>query len=182
MSRIGKKPITIPAGVEVKIDGNEVTVSGPKGVLTYCVRPEIKVEIIDQNVVLSPQKESKQTKAFWGLSRALIANMMNGVVKEYEKRLQIEGIGYRAAVEGRDLVLQVGFSHPVKMALPEEITVSVNKNIIIVSGIDKGKVTHFAAKVKRVRPPEPYKGKGIRYEGEVIRKKLGKRAVTTGGK
>jgi len=180
MSRVGKKPILIPENVEVKIEGNKVVVKGPKGELSREVRPEIKVEVKDKEIVVSPQKETKQTQAFWGLTRALIANMVKGVTEGFEKKLEIQGIGFRANLEDQDLVLNVGFSHPVRIKAPEGVNFSVEKNIITVSGIDIEKVSQTAAKIRKIKPPEPYKGKGIRYLGEQIRRKLGKKAVTTG--
>lgn len=187
MSRIGKKPIEIPEGVEIKIDGKKVNVKGPKGELSLEVRPEIKVEIKDGKVFIKPQLEHKsstpkkqeQTKAFWGLTRALLSNMIQGVNEGYEKKLEIEGVGYRANLEGQDLVLNVGFSHPVKINAQDNIKFTVDKNLITVSGIDKGLVGQIAAKIRKVRPPEPYKGKGIRYVGEQIRRKVGKKAAAT---
>ncbi len=179
MSRIGKKPISIPEGVEIKIEDNIVKVKGPKGELQTEVQPEIKIEIRDKEISVSPDKETKRTKAFWGLFRALIFNMVEGVVKGYEKRLEIQGVGYKAVMEGEDLVLNVGFSHSVKIEKVEGISLAVEKNIIIVSGIDKQLVGQIAAKIKAVKPPEPYKGKGIRYEGEYVRIKAGKKAVAT---
>lgn len=176
MSRIGKKPIEIPRGVEVKIDGSKVTVKGPKGELTMSARPEVKIEAKDGNVSVSCEK--KEAKAFWGLTRALIANMIKGVTEGYEKKLEINGVGYKANVEGRDLVLNIGFSHPVKIKAPEGINFLVDKNIITVSGIDKGLVGQTAATTRKARPPEPYKGKGIKYVDEQIRRKEGKRAAT----
>jgi large subunit ribosomal protein L6 len=196
MSRVGKKPISIPENVEVKIEDSKVTVKGPKGELSREVRPEIKVEVRpvksdevgakqfnrvkDKEIVVSPQKESKETQAFWGLTRALIANMVKGVTEGYEKKLEIQGVGFKANLEGQDLVLNVGFSHPVKIKAPEGTNFSVEKNIITVSGIDIEKVSQTAAKIRKIKPPEPYKGKGIKYLGEQIRRKLGKKAVTTG--
>jgi large subunit ribosomal protein L6 len=182
MSRIGKKPILIPPGVDVKIEDSKVIVRGPKGELSREIRPEIKVEVKDNQIFLSPKIEKamdKKTKALWGLSRALLANMVQGVIEGYEKKLQIEGLGFRASLEGDNLVLQVGFTHPVRIKAPEGIKFSVEKEIITVSGIDKEKVSQIASKIRKIKPPEPYKGKGIRYFGEVVRKKVGKKAVTT---
>ncbi len=181
MSRIGKKPILIPAGVEVKVEGRTVSVKGPKGELSRSVRSEIKVEAKDGNVFVSVQKETKSTSAFWGLSRVLIDNMIKGVVSGFEKRLEIQGIGFKAALEGENLVLAVGFSHPVKMKIPRGIKISVEKNIIVVSGIDKELVGQITADIRKIKPPEPYKGKGIRYLGEAVRKKVGKKVVGTTG-
>lgn len=177
MSRIGKKPILIPEGVEVNIEDNKVTVKGPKGELQEEVRPEIKVEEKEGKIFISPQRETKKTKAFWGLFRALIFNMVKGVTEGYEKKLQIEGIGYKASLEGEKLVLHVGFSHPVEIKQPQGINFLIEKNIITVSGINKELVGQVAAKIRKVRPPEPYKGKGIRYVDEVVRRKAGKKAV-----
>jgi len=179
MSRIGKKPIEILAGVTVKIDSQKVLIKGPQGELTLEVRPEIKVELKEEKIFVTPQIETKETKAFWGLTRALLQNMIKGVTAGFEKKLEIEGVGYRANLEGQDLVLNIGFSHPVKIKAPEGIKFTVEKNTITVAGIDKGLVGEIAAEIRRVRPPEPYKGKGIRYSGEQIRRKVGKRAVST---
>jgi len=179
MSRIGKKPILIPKDVEVKISDNIVMVKGPKGELQREIRPEIGVEIKEGKILVSPKQETKKTKAFWGLTRALIANMIEGVLKGYEKKLEMEGIGYRAKLEGEDLVLQVGFSHPVEIKQEENIKFSVEKNVITISGIDKELVGQIAARIRSVRPPEPYKGKGIRYLGEQIRRKTGKKVAAT---
>ena len=179
MSRVGKKPILIPEGVEVKIDDSKITIKGPKGELQKEVRPEIKAEIKEGKILITVQKETKKTNAFWGLTRTLIFNMVKGTTEGYEKKLQIEGIGYRANLEGEDLVLQVGFSHPVKIKKEEGIKFSVEKNIITISGFDKELVGQIAAKIRKVRPPEPYKGKGIRYVGEEVRRKAGKKVVAT---
>ena len=181
MSRIGKKPIEIPAGVLVKIEGQKVEVKGPKGELSRSFRPEIAIEQKDNRVMLTPVTHSKLGKSLWGLTRTLLFNMIQGVSQGYEKRLEIEGVGFRAAVEGDSLTLNLGFSHPIRLKTPEQMTVSVAKNIIVVLGVDKEQVGQFAARIRKMREPEPYKGKGIRYEGEVIRRKLGKKAVSSGG-
>lgn len=180
MSRIGKKTIKIPEGVDVKIEGKKVTVKGPKGELVRTFLPDVNIEQKEGELIVSPAYESKRKNAVWGLSRALLNNMVEGVTKGYEKRLEIEGIGYRAVVEGVDLNLFVGFTHPVKVKCPEGIKFLVEKNVIIVSGIDKEAVGFQASKIRKIKKPEPYKGKGIRYQGEVIRRKAGKRVVTTG--
>jgi len=177
MSRIGKKPITISSGISVKIEGSNITVKGPKGELTKDLRPEILLEIKGNEIIFTPVRDNKKNRAFWGLTRTLVNNMIIGVSEGYVKKLQLEGVGYRAVLEGRDLIFQVGYSHPVKAVSEEGITFSVEKNIISVSGIDKHQVTHTAAKIKKIRPPEPYKGKGIRYEGEIIKKKVGKKTA-----
>ena len=178
MSRVGKKPILIPEGVEGKIEGSTVIVKGPKGELSREIRPEIGVEIKEGQIRIFPKIESKKTKALWGLTRALLANMVEGVKEGYEKKLEIEGIGFRALIEGEDLKLLVGFTHPVEIKAPQGIKFSVEKNVITISGIDKEKVGLVAAKIRKVKPPEPYKGKGIRYQGEIVKRKVGKRAVT----
>jgi len=177
MSRIGRKPIEIPREVEVSVEENQITVKGPKGELQREVRPEIGVEVKERKILVFPKKETKKTKAFWGLTRALISNMVRGVTEGYEKKLQMEGVGYKASLEEEDLVLQVGFSHPVKVKQPGGVNFSVDKNIITISGIDKELVGQIAARIRAVRPPEPYKGKGIRYLGEEIRRKTGKKAM-----
>lgn len=183
MSRIGKKPIKIPQGVEVSIENNVVKIKGPKGELVRIIRPEIKVvknsSPEGEEVIVAPDKETKRTNALWGLSRTLIDNMVKGVSEGFSKRLEIQGVGYRANLEGEDLVLLMGFSHPVKIEKVAGIKFEVQKNIIIVSGINKELVGQIAAKIKAVRPPEPYKGKGIRYEGEYVRRKSGKKAAGT---
>lgn len=179
MSRVGKKPILIPENVEVKIEGQRITVKGPKGELSKELRPEISFEIKNGQIFFSPKFHSKQTKALWGLTRQIVNNMVKGVKDGYEKKLEIEGIGFRAQLEGENLLLNVGFSHPVKIKSPQGIKFSVEKNIITVSGIDKELVGQVAATIKRIRKPEPYKGKGIRYLGEVIKRKMGKKAVAS---
>ena len=183
MSRVGKKPILIPEGVEVKIEGQKVIISGPKGELLREIRPEIKVEIKGNQIFVQPFSEkswTKKTKAFWGLIRALLANMVQGVKEGYEKKLEIEGVGYKAQVLGGDTIqLSVGFTQPTKIKAPKDIKFSVEKNVITVSGVDKELVGLIAARIRKAKPAEPYKGKGIRYQGELVRRKVGKRAVTT---
>ncbi|KPJ71527.1 50S ribosomal protein L6 [Parcubacteria bacterium DG_74_3] len=180
MSRVGKKPIQIPEHVEVKIEGQKVIIRGPKGELQEKVRPEIKVEAKENKIFLSPKTKIKKSKALWGLFRSLLFNMVKGVTEGFEKQLEIEGIGFKASTEGDNLILEVGFTHPVRIKAPENVKFLVEKNIITVSGIDKGKVSLIAAQIRKVKPPEPYKGKGIRYFGEVVRRKAGKKAVTAG--
>ena len=175
MSRIGKKPIEIPNGVEVKIDGHVVTIKGPNGTETVTVRPEIAVKIEDNHVVLSKVGESRETDALFGLFRTLIANAVHGVTHLFEKRLEIQGVGYRASMEGKNLNLALGYSHPVIVEPPEGITISVEANTkISVKGANKQTVGDVAAFIRSKRPPEVYKGKGVRYEGEHIRRKAGK--------
>ena len=181
MSRIGKKPIEVPAGVLVRIEGQRVSVQGPKGELSRDFRPEVSLEQRENNVIVGLRSDSKLGRSLWGLTRTLVSNMIQGVKEGYEKRLEIEGVGYRAELQGDTLTLSLGFSHPVKMKTPEHITVALDKNTIVITGIDKEQVGQFAAKIRKVRPPEPYKGKGVRYQGEVIRRKLGKKAATSRG-
>ena len=181
MSRIGKKPIEIPKGIEVKIEEDLVKIKGPKGELSRKIRPEIKVEIKNEKILVSPQIETKKTKAFWGLTRTLLANNIKGVIEGYEKKLQIEGLGYKAEIEGENLILRVGFSHPVEIKAHSGIKLSVDKNIITIFGIDKELVGQVAAKIRKVKPPEHYKGKGIRYLGEIVKIKPGKKVATAAG-
>lgn len=169
----------IPEGVQVKVEGQKIIVKGEKGELEREVRPEIKVEVKENQIFIMPQIVSQKTGAFWGLTRALLNNMVMGVKFGYEKKLEIEGVGFKAAVQGDELLLNVGFSHPVKIPTPRGIKFTVEKNIIAVSGVDKELVGQTAAIIKRTKKPEPYKGKGIRYEGEQIRRKVGKKVVTT---
>ncbi len=179
MSRIGKQPIDIPEGVEIKIDGDLIIVKGPKGELQNKIRSEIKVEVKDKEVILKPVKFYKGTQALWGTYRSLVANMIEGTTKGFEKVLEIEGVGYKANLEGKDLVLNLGYSHPIKIKSPEGIEFKVEKNVVTVSGIDKQLVGQVAAEIRGKRKPEPYKGKGVRYQGEVVRRKAGKKAVGT---
>ncbi len=177
MSRIGKKPILIAPGVEVKENDGRLEVKGPKGQLSLEIPTGIKAEIKDDKIFFSLLKSDKKTNALWGLTRTLAANMIEGVTKGFEKRLEINGVGFKARVEGKDLILDVGYSHPIKIEAKEGIAFNVEKNIIIVSGIDKELVGQVAAEIRRIKPPEPYKGKGIKYINEVIKRKLGKKAA-----
>ena len=175
MSRIGRNPIAVPAGVEVKVDGSTVTVKGPKGTLTKTVHSNMKVELDGAVVTVTRPDDSNLNKSLHGLTRTLIANMIEGVEKGYSKELEVNGVGYRVAVQGKDLVLNIGFSHQVIMPAPEGVTVEApNPNKIVISGPDKQMVGQFAAEVREKRPPEPYKGKGIKYADEHIRRKEGK--------
>jgi large subunit ribosomal protein L6 len=179
MSRVGKKAIAIPSGVEVKIDQGEIYVSGPKGELKREIHPSLKVEASKDEILVVRSSNSKFHKSLHGLSRALIANMVDGVTTGYRKTLEIQGIGYKAELIGKKLNLSLGFSHPILFSPPEEIKIDLNgPNKIAVSGIDKELVGSVAAKIRSFRPPEPYKGKGVRYEGEFVRKKAGKAAAT----
>ena len=175
MSRIGKKPVTIPAGVEVKVDGTTVTVKGPKGTLTQEVHPNMTIAIEGTELTVSRPNDNKENRALHGLTRSLIANMVEGVTEGFKKTLQVNGVGYRVAKQGKTLVMNLGFSHQVNVDEKDGITIEVpDANTIVISGPDKQKVGQFAAEVREKRPPEPYKGKGIKYADEVIRRKEGK--------
>lgn len=176
MSRLGKIPATIPAGVTVTLADSVLTVQGPNATLTRPVRDEVTVAVEGNEVTVTPG-EGKLAKALWGTYAAHIRNMITGVTEGFTKTLEIEGVGYRAAVEGTNIVLNVGFSHPVTMAIPEGISAEVVKSEIILKGSDKDQLGQFAADVRKVKKPEPYKGKGIRYQGEHIIRKQGKKAV-----
>lgn len=179
MSRIGKKPIIIPENVEIKIEPGQIIIKGPKGELKQSIPPQIKLDLTDRELVVIPQEKSKNTPALWGLVRSLVFNMIKGVIEGFEKKLELEGVGYRVSLKDYKLILNVGLSHPIEIEAPEGIEFKVEKNLITVSGIDKQLVGQVAAKIRAYRKPEPYKGKGIRYLGEVIRRKTGKKAVST---
>ena len=177
MSRIGRKPITIPAGVEVKVDGSKVTVKGPKGTLENTFKPEMAIAVEGNEIVVTRPSDNKEHRSLHGLTRTLIANMVQGVTEGFKKELQVNGVGYRVQKQGKDLVMNLGFSHNVVMSEVDGITIEVpGPNSIIISGPDKQKVGQFAAEVREKRPPEPYKGKGIKYIDEHIRRKEGKAA------
>lgn len=181
MSRVGLKPIELPAGVEVKTEGNVVFVKGPKGELQEAISKLITTKIDGNVVTFSREGDSNEERAQHGLARALVANMVIGVSEGYEKKLEIQGVGYRAEKKGSKLVLSLGFSHPVELEDPEGITTEVpSQETIIVKGIDKAVVGNYAAQIREWRAPEPYKGKGIRYEGEYVRRKEGKAGATAG--
>ena len=175
MSRIGRHPVEVPAGVEVKIaENNVVTVKGPKGTLEKALPTEMSITMEDGHVVVTRPNDLKKMKSLHGLTRTLIANMVTGVTKGYEKTLEVNGVGYRAQKQGKKLVLSLGYSHPVEMEDPEGLESAVDGNKIVVKGIDKEKVGQYAAEIRDKRRPEPYKGKGIKYADEVIRRKVGK--------
>lgn len=175
MSRIGRQPIAVPAGVDVKIDGSTVTVKGPKGALTRTVHSNMNVAMENGEIVVTRPDDSNLNKSLHGLTRTLIHNMVLGVTEGFKKELEVNGVGYRVAKQGKDLVMNLGFSHQVSMSETEDITIDVPApNKIIISGPDKQKVGQFAAEVREKRPPEPYKGKGIKYADEHIRRKEGK--------
>lgn len=180
MSKIGKKPIEIPSGVNVKIEDGSIYVKGPKGELTKLLTEGVKVVIEGNLVILTPVKEDRENSAKWGLQRALIANMITGVTEGFEKVLEFQGVGYKAAVKGNNLEMGLGYSHPIIIPGVEGITFSVEKNSVKIAGSDKELVGRVAAAIREKRPPEPYKGSGIRYKNEVIKRKAGKKAVTSG--
>ncbi len=177
MSRIGKLPVAIPSGVEVTVDGQTVTVKGSKGELQRTFNELMAIKVEDGSVIVERPDDSREAKSFHGLTRTLIANMIEGVSNGYSKKLELVGVGYRAALKGTDLEIQLGYSHPVVVKAPENITFEVpSQTEIIVKGISKEQVGQVAANIRAWRKPEPYKGKGIRYEGEYVRRKLGKAA------
>lgn len=181
MSRIGKKPIIIPATVKVDFEGHNVKVTGPKGELITTIHRDVKGEIKDGKIFIAPNRNelNNKVRGLWGLYRALISNMVEGVEKGFEKKLEIEGVGFKAALQGDELVLNLGFVNPVKVKKPEGITFAVEKNVITVSGINKQAVGEIAAQIRATKKAEPYKGKGIKYQGERIRRKEGKKVVAT---
>ncbi len=182
MSKIGKKPVDIKEGVTVSIEAAVVKVNGSKGTLAFKIPAGIDVKVSDRKVELSEKnQEADNSKALLGLTRSIILNMIIGVSLGFEKKLELSGVGYRAQVSGEDLMLSLGFSHPVKISPDEGIKFQVADNSVIISGIDKALVGNTAAKIRAIRPPEPYKGKGIKYQGEVIRRKAGKAAKAVGG-
>jgi len=177
MSRIGKKAITLPDKVKVKLDGQKISVDGPKGSLSRILPSLICCTFNEgqKELVMGTTQETNLSRAIYGLSRTLVANIVIGVSKGFKKKLQITGVGYRAQLDGKNLVLNMGYSHPVKMITPQELSVKVeNPTTVVISGMEKELVGEFAAKIRSVRPPEPYKGKGIAYAGEIIRRKAGK--------
>lgn len=183
MSRIGKKPIEIPTGVTVQMDGRQITAKGPKGELSFSVHQDIAVEQTENMLTVTPKKAGeknlqKNIRALWGLTRALLANMIKGVTDGFEKKLELEGVGYRANVEGDTLILNVGYSNPVSVKAPTGISFQVEKNVITIAGTNKELVGEIAAQIRSKRPVEPYKGKGLRYQGEIVRRKAGKKGAT----
>jgi len=177
MSRLGKKPIIIPPGVEVKMSGRKISIKGPKGTLDFEHRDEVKAEISGGEVIVKNIGKTKEAPAIWGTTARIIANMIKGVTEGFSKQLELNGVGFRMNLQGKKIVLALGFSHPVEVEIPEGIEIKIENNIIIVSGIDKQKVGQFAADIRNLKPVEPYKGKGFKYAGEVVRKKEGKKAA-----
>lgn len=176
MSRIGKKPVTVPAGVTASIEGKTLNVKGPKGTLSLAMRDEISYTLEDGGISVQPANETKQARAFWGMQRTLVQNLITGVTEGFAKKLLITGVGYRAASQGKVLKLQLGYSHDVNFDIPEGIEIKTpDQTTVEISGIDKQKVGQVAAEIRRWRKPEPYKGKGIKYDGEFIFRKEGKK-------
>jgi len=181
MSKIGRQPITIPEGVTVSLSEGSISVKGPKGELTKLLIEKVKVVVDGNFIKLTPKSVDRQDVAKWGLQRALIANMITGVMKGFEKVLEFQGVGYKASIKGKDLELGLGYSHPITISGIEGITFSVEKNSIKISGLDNELIGQVAAEIREKRPPEPYKGSGIKYKDEVIKRKAGKKAVATAG-
>ena len=181
MSRIGKMPVPIPSGVNVDVKGNLVQVKGPKGTLSERLPAPIGISVANGEITFDRPDDKKTSRALHGLARALVANMVKGVTDQFSKELEIQGVGYRAEAKGKKLVLNVGYSHPIEMAIPDDVKVSVDRNVIVkIEGASRQRVGQFAADIRSVRPPEPYKGKGIRYLGEHIRRKVGKAGAAGG--
>jgi large subunit ribosomal protein L6 len=176
MSRIGKRPVAVPSGITAKVAGQTVKVKGPKGTLEVVLHDDVSVALDGDRIKIDPRNETKRARAQWGTSRTLIANLIAGVTKGFEQRLEINGVGYRAAVQGKNLQLALGYSHDVVYPIPEGITIATPKPVeIVISGIDRQKVGQVAAEIREFRPPEPYKGKGVKYANERIFRKEGKK-------
>lgn len=176
MSRVGKNPVTLPKGVTADLKGQSLKIKGPKGELSFLIHDAIEAKVTDGQLTVAPRNEERQTRALWATMQRRIANMVEGVEKGYEKNLEIEGVGYRCALQGKELVLQLGFSHEVRYAIPAGITIAVDKQTAIkITGVDKESVGQVAAEIRAYKPPEPYKGKGIHYVGEYIVRKEGKK-------
>ncbi len=176
MSRVGKKPVAVPSGVTASVDGQTVSVKGPKGAMQLVLHGDVAAKLEGGEIKVDPRNETKLARALWGTSRALVANLMTGVTKGFERRLEISGVGYRASVQGKNLQIALGYSHDIVYAIPEGITIATPRPIeIVVTGIDKQKVGQVAAEIRGYRPPEPYKGKGIKFAGEFIFRKQGKK-------
>ena len=174
MSRIGKKAVAVPSGITANVEGQTVKVKGPKGALSAVLPDDVSVKLEGGQIKVDPRNETKRARSQWGTSRTLIANLIAGVTKGFEQRLEINGVGYRADVAGQKLNMALGFSHPVVFELPKGISAKVDKNLVILSGIDREVLGETASKIRAIRPPEPYKGKGIKYVEETIKRKVGK--------
>ncbi len=182
MSRIGKKPVIIPSGVKVEKKDSSLNVTGPKGSLSLLIHPKVEVAVSEKEILVDvKKKDDKKEKALWGLFRSLIFNLIEGVTKGYEKKLEVNGVGFKVAAAAGKLTMSLGFSHPVEVLVPKDLTVAVDKNVITVSGADKQRVGQFAAEIRELKKPEPYKGKGIKYADETIVRKAGKVVKVVGG-
>ncbi len=182
MSRIGKKPVVLPSGVKAEKKDLTLTVTGPKGTLTLPLNPKVEVSVSEKEILVDVKNQTnKRERALWGLFRSLIQNLVEGVTKGFEKKLEVVGVGFKVAVQGTKIVMSLGFSHPVEREIPKGLTVTVEKNTITIAGPDKQQVGQFAAEIRELKKPEPYKGKGIRYSDEVIVRKAGKVVKVVGG-
>ncbi len=182
MSRIGKKPVVIPSGVKVEFKTPTLTVSGPKGNLKIDIHPKVIVAVGEKEILVNVASETdKRQRALWGLTRSLIQNLVEGVTKGFEKKLEVNGVGFKVATVGQKITMALGFSHPIEVLIPTGLTVAVDKNVITISGSDKQQVGQFASEIRELKKPEPYKGKGIRYIDEVVRRKAGKVVKVVGG-
>ena len=182
MSRVGKKPVNLSSGVKAEVKGSVLSVTGPKGTLTLEIHPKVKVTVSEKEILVDVEKkEDKKERALWGLFRALIQNLVLGVTNGFEKKLEINGVGFKVALQGTKLVMALGFSHPVEVEVPKNLSVVVEKNLITISGADKQQVGQFAAEIRELKKPEPYKGKGIKYIDETILRKAGKVVKVVGG-
>jgi large subunit ribosomal protein L6 len=183
MSRVGKKPVILENGVKAELKDGILTVTGPKGTLSLAVHEKVAIAITDNEITVDvAKKDNKQERALWGLFRSLVQNMVDGVTKGFEKKLEVNGVGFKVALAGSKLTLNLGFSHPIDVEVPSDLQVSIDKNIITIAGADKQKVGQFAANVRELKKPEPYKGKGIKYSDEVVLRKAGKVVKAVGGK
>ncbi|MDB4939989.1 MAG: putative ribosomal protein [Candidatus Doudnabacteria bacterium] len=183
MSRIGKKPITIPNGVKPEVIDKGLNVTGPKGTVFVLVHPKVQLNISASEIVVDVKNhENKLERSLWGLTRSLVQNAVTGVTQGFEKKLEINGVGYRGAIAGTTITMALGFSHPVIVEVPKGLTATIEKNLITITGVDKQAVGEFAAKIRALKKPEPYKGKGIKYSDEVVRRKAGKVVKAVGGK
>lgn len=176
MSRIGKKPVVVPSGVEASIKANVISIKGPKGTLSFAHHTDVSVALAEGVFTVAKVGESKRAQAIWGTTVKIIANMIDGVTKGFQKQLELSGVGFRMAVQGKKINLALGFSHPVEVDIVDGLEAKIEANVLTISGIDKQKVGQFAAEIRRLKPVEPYKGKGFRYVGEIVRRKEGKKA------